>query len=456
VPIAITAGPDGNLWFVEEFGNKVGKITPAGAVTEYTITTAGSFPFGITAGPDGTLWFTEANTNKVGKITPAGTVTEYAIPSPNSHPQGITAGPDGNLWFVENIGNKVGRITPAGTVTEYTIPTANSQPEGITAGGDGDLWFTESNGNQVGRITPGGTVTEFLVTTGGSQPDGIAAGPDGNLWFAESGGNKVGRISPALSGSVTVAVPGPATQFVVTTTAANPYVAGTAFSVSVTAQDSHGLTAIGFGGIVHFSSSDPRASLPADYTFTAADHGMHTFSGVAFDSAGGQTLTASSPTPIGTVTEFPLANPHSGPAGITAGPDGNVWFTENAGNAVGKITPAGVVAEYVNGTPPTDPRGSRRARTATSGSPKPIATGWPNSTGRTQQRAPPNTRSPLPTASPGGSRRATTATSGSPSSTATRWPRSRRPASSANTRCPGSTTVPWGSRRAPTATSGSC
>jgi uncharacterized repeat protein (TIGR01451 family) len=356
-PLAITAGPDGNLWFVEEFNSKVGKITPAGAVTEYPIPTANSFPIGITAGPDGNLWFTETGGNKVGKITPAGAVTEYAIPTANSQPQGITAGPDGNLWFVENNGNQVGRITPAGALTEYPIATANSQPQGITAGPDGNLWFTESNGNQVGRITPGGTVTEFPVTTGGSQPDGITAGPDGNLWFVENNGNQVGRItSAALSGSAAVAVPGPATHFVVTMPA-NPAVAGIAFSVTVTAQDSHGLTAIGFGGPVHLSSSDVKASLPADYTFTAADHGVHTFSGVTFYSAGNPTLTAASGTPIGTVTEFPLANPHSGPAQITAGPDGNLWFTENAGNAVGKITPAGVINEITINTPGEGPEG---------------------------------------------------------------------------------------------------
>ena len=39
----------------------------------------------------------------------------------------------------------------------------------------------------------------------------------------------------------------------------------------------------------------------------------------------------------GTVTEFPLTLP-SEPFGITAGPDGNVWFTEAFGNKIGRIT----------------------------------------------------------------------------------------------------------------------
>ena len=69
-PIGIAAGPDGNLWFTEAGGDRIGRITPAGAITEFTAgITAGSGPFGITAGPDGNLWFTEIDGNRIGRIT---------------------------------------------------------------------------------------------------------------------------------------------------------------------------------------------------------------------------------------------------------------------------------------------------------------------------------------------------------------------------------------------------
>jgi len=107
----------------------------------------------------------------------------------------------------------------------------------------------------------------------------------------------------------------------------SPSVAGTPFIVTVTAQDPYGNTATGFRGTVHFSSTDPQATVPSDYAFTAADSGVHTFSGVVLRSAGGQTLTAASG-PIGAVTEFAIPTANSAPAGITAGPDGNLWSTE--------------------------------------------------------------------------------------------------------------------------------
>ena len=47
-----------------------------------------------------------------------------------------------------------------------------------------------------------------------------------------------------------------------------------------------------------------------------------------------------------TVVEFPVPTTASAPTGITAGADGNLWFTENSANNIGRITPAGVVTEY--------------------------------------------------------------------------------------------------------------
>jgi streptogramin lyase len=293
LPYGIAAGPDTNLWFMEGGGNKVGKVTEIGAITEFPILTSGSVPYGITAGSDGNLWFTESSGNKVGRITPAGVITEFSIPTANSQPHGIAAGPDGNLWFVETNANQVGKITPDGIVTEYSIPTANSQPDGITAGPDGNLWFAEVGSNKVGKITPAGVVTEFSIPTTNSQPFGITAGPDRNLWLTERSGNQIGRItSGGPNESAAVSVVAAADHYVLATSAANPDVAGTPLAVTVTAQDPYGNTATGYHGTAHFSSSDPQATLPADYTFTASDNGAHTFSGVILRTAGNRSVTA--------------------------------------------------------------------------------------------------------------------------------------------------------------------
>lgn len=77
-------------------------------------------------------------------------------------------------------------------------------------------------------------------------------------------------------------------------------VAGTAASFSVTATDAQGNPVAGYRGTVHFRSSDPQAVLPADYTFTATDNGVHTFS-IILKTAGTASVTVAD-TVSGTLT----------------------------------------------------------------------------------------------------------------------------------------------------------
>jgi hypothetical protein len=68
---------------------------------------------------------------------------------------------------------------------------------------------------------------------------------------------------------------------------------GSKFSVTLTVEDAFGNVVTGYVGTVHFSSSDSTATLPANYTFTAGDGGVHTFSNAfTLRKRGKQTLTA--------------------------------------------------------------------------------------------------------------------------------------------------------------------
>jgi len=71
--------------------------------------------------------------------------------------------------------------------------------------------------------------------------------------------------------------------------------AGSPFALTVIAADPFGNPDPNFTGTVHFASTDTTAgvSLPADYTFSAADGGTHTFTGgVTLLKAGAQSVSA--------------------------------------------------------------------------------------------------------------------------------------------------------------------
>ncbi len=84
-------------------------------------------------------------------------------------------------------------------------------------------------------------------------------------------------------------VVGPAAKF----TIAMPVTldAGATFSLVVNVYDAAGIPVTNYTGTIHFSSTDPRAVLPADYTFLPSDHGSKTFGGVALITAGTWSLT---------------------------------------------------------------------------------------------------------------------------------------------------------------------
>lgn len=69
--------------------------------------------------------------------------------------------------------------------------------------------------------------------------------------------------------------------------------AGDAIALTVRATDAFGNTIVGYKGKAKFTSTDAQAALPADYAFTAADAGVHTF-----------TVALKTATPNGTVWSF--------------------------------------------------------------------------------------------------------------------------------------------------------
>ncbi len=287
-PQGITAGPDGNLWYLGPYG--VQKMTTSGTVTAYGFPIGGTSPEGITAGPDGNLWFTLAGGNIVAKVTTSGSFTEYTVPTANSVPYGITAGPDGNVWFTEYFGNKVAKVTPAGNITEYPLPPAGpsypggpptNYPAAITAGPDGNLWTLE--GGKATKVTTSGGITRYPTPSGVGNYDGIGPGPDGNVWFTEDTVNKVAKVT--TSGS-----------FTEYTAASDNFTVG-------------GAQAIVGGPDGNIWFTEPDGNKVARMTSSGA------------------------------ITEFAVPTANSGPLGIAVGPDGYMWFTEWRGNNVAKIGP---------------------------------------------------------------------------------------------------------------------
>jgi hypothetical protein len=168
----------------------------------------------------------------------------------------------------------------AGVAHTFTV-TLEDAYGNIASGYSGTVHFTSSDGraslpaNYTFTATDAGVHTfSATLKTAGTQSltasDTTMASLSGT-----QGGIKVNQAA--------------ASKFIIT--APVSVSAGVAFSLTLTVEDAFGNVVTGYSGTVHFSSSDPRASLPGDYTFTAADQGRHTFSGLVLRKKGNQKIT---------------------------------------------------------------------------------------------------------------------------------------------------------------------
>ena len=169
------------------------------------------------------------------------------------------------------------------TGAAYAIPWLANDLEvaDLSADGTPDILEVNTTGNNVGLLLGNGNGTfgngpNFSV---GDLPTDAAVADftgDGALDVAVvnfvSGTVSV-LLHQTVSGSVTVSInPAAPSQFAVTApSGATP---GTAFLVTVTAEDSFGNTTTGYTGAVHFTSSDLSATLPGSRSLT---NGVGTF-----------------------------------------------------------------------------------------------------------------------------------------------------------------------------------
>jgi len=130
-------------------------------------------------------------------------------------------------------------------------------------------------------------VVSFSGGTDGKSPiGGLILDKSGDLYGTTAAGGAgglpgFGTVFELANPGTTIAIGG----------FPSPDTAGAAGTFTVTAKNADGSTDTAYTGTVHFTSSDRQAVLPAAYTFTAADAGVHTF-GATLKTAGTQSFTA--------------------------------------------------------------------------------------------------------------------------------------------------------------------
>ncbi len=189
---------------------------------------------------------------------------------------------------------------PGNAIERFPVP-AGSGPHDVAPASDGTVWYTAQRSGKLGRLDPATGHTTEVPLGAGSAPHGVIVGPDGAAWVTDSGLNAIVRVDPSSS---------EVRRF--------PLPTGRA------------------GANLNTAAFDRRGILW--FTGQAGVYGR-------LDPASGQV----------TVYDAPRG---TGPYGITATPDGTVWYASLAGNHIARVDPVSGSATVVE--PPTAAQGARR------------------------------------------------------------------------------------------------
>ena len=192
---------------------------------------------------------------------------------------------------------------PAGArtvVQSFALP-AGDGPHDVAPAPDGSVWYTAQRKGGLGRLDPATGKVEHVPFGASSAPHGVIIGRDGALWVTDGGLNAIVRVDPA----------------------------------------SHAIR---------------RFPLPAG-------RGGANLNTAVFDRAGmlwftGQSGVYGRLDPKSGAMQVYDAPRGPGPYGITATPDGTVYYVSLAGSYLARIDGATAAAEVIE--PPTPKQGARR------------------------------------------------------------------------------------------------
>jgi virginiamycin B lyase len=143
-PLGVAVGADGSVWSTLQNANQLLRIAPDGTTSSFDIPTQGSSPGDVAVDANGDVWFLEFRGNKVGRFS-KGRFEEYAVGETNAGLTGLATAADGSVWFGMLRKGSLGQIRD-GKLTEFKLPRERARPYSVALDKSGNVWYSDISG----------------------------------------------------------------------------------------------------------------------------------------------------------------------------------------------------------------------------------------------------------------------------------------------------------------------
>ena len=291
-----------------------------GTIVEFTIPTPNAGAYDIALGGDGNVWFTEETGNKIGRITTEGVITDYALPTANAKPRGLTASGT-RIYFTEFAVNKIGYFDTSDplTITEVASLTG---PTGMLANSDGTVWYTAVTANEIVRLAADGKAAGHWPTPHGVG-GAISFYDQYRFYLTTTQQTQIDILNPTTNGLSSMPIPDDGLGQLVSDIQAD-------WQTVIWFTDGAVLRSYDQdqGAYMFYDAPSPMRSIAVGPLGTSANANLY----ITMPFANGILVRSG-----GALTTYAVPTANATPHDIVVGADKNLWFTEKTGNKIGRM-----------------------------------------------------------------------------------------------------------------------
>jgi sugar lactone lactonase YvrE len=196
---------DGNVWVVDNTGDRVMKLGPGLAGTPAYFSGAGmNTPRAVAVTTDGHVYVADTLNEQVQELDPTGAfVTRFGVNGRNfgnlTGPEGLALTPDGHLVIADTLEYAMQELNPDDTFfRRYGDHVKFNLQTNVATDAAGNMYVADTGHNKIQKWDAALDAPAMLGTSAGlAGPEGVAVDAAGDMYVADTGNGRIVKLDPA-------------------------------------------------------------------------------------------------------------------------------------------------------------------------------------------------------------------------------------------------------------------